>query len=403
MATWRGIFLLGFLFLAGAAEAQNLLPADGSFQPGGDAATLSAAAAGTPAGAAFNTGLSWERQGFHNGEPACLTVDFPAPAAWRETGLCYEFALRADRVELCVNGRRLATATGAGQRVTGELSRELLRWGGPNRLSLRVEGHQWTGGDVPDLVRVFPADGADAPITLAAEPPPLWHEYAAEEEVVLPVRLRATAEAGRVAGTLHVRVESDFHERVLALETAYVATADGAPLALRLGRLAPGFYAVSLRTTAADFSLAQDLWIAVAPTRIAAAPPAPAGLADYWDRARAELAQVAPEFRVTPEPALGTERQRVFTVAMRSVGGVELRAWLVTPARAGRYPAILHLPGYGVGMQPQWFLEGRADVVHLALDIRGHGRSAGQVNPGFGLPGFVGHQIHDAEAYVYRG
>ncbi|MBI2515578.1 MAG: alpha/beta fold hydrolase, partial [Opitutae bacterium] len=47
--------------------------------------------------------------------------------------------------------------------------------------------------------------------------------------------------------------------------------------------------------------------------------------------------------------------------------------------------------------------EGRADVVHLALDIRGHGRSAGQVNPGFGLPGFVGHQIHDAEAYVYRG
>ncbi|HEY0947594.1 MAG TPA: alpha/beta fold hydrolase [Opitutaceae bacterium] len=399
--------LLATLFIAcapqpGPLRAQNLVPADWVLVRGDDAGFL-AAESGTPEGQPIDLCLGWERQGFPGGESACLGAEFTAPETLRATGLRYEFALLARQAELFVNGRLVATAPAGGKTASGRLPDDLLRWGGKNRISARVLGHPWTGGDVRDFIRILPADDSFPRLDVEVLHPNPAHEYPDSRDIVLPIRLETTAGA-EMAGDLRWWVESDFHQRVRDGRSTFRAgTAGAAPLTLALGKLAPGFYCVCLRFSWDHREVAKDFWIAVAPTKIASAPSLPPDFDDYWQRARKELAAVPPAFAVTPEPGLSTAKQAVFTVSMRSLGGVELKGWYIVPARGGRFPAVLHLPGYGATMRPQRFLDGSEDVIRFALDIRGHGRSTAAINPGFGMPGYVGYQIHDPEQYVYRG
>jgi cephalosporin-C deacetylase-like acetyl esterase len=100
-----------------------------------------------------------------------------------------------------------------------------------------------------------------------------------------------------------------------------------------------------------------------------------------------------------------TARHLVYSVQMASVEGVMLRAWYIVPVKADaahRRPAVLHLPGYGEALPPQRFMDDD-EVIHLALDIRGHGRSTDVFAPGFAVPGFLGHRLGDPEHYVYKG
>jgi cephalosporin-C deacetylase-like acetyl esterase len=70
------------------------------------------------------------------------------------------------------------------------------------------------------------------------------------------------------------------------------------------------------------------------------------------------------------------------------------------PVKPGVYPAILHVQGYSSNKTPQTLYQGD-DMVSLALNIRGHGNSKDQVNPGF--PGYLQHHVDDKELYIYRG
>jgi len=380
-----------------ALFAQNLAPSDWVYRTGEDA-TARAAAPARP----FDLALSWERQGVHLQEPAGLSGEFVAPAAYRDAGLRYEFAIQAEQAELFFNGQSIGSAPGWGKDVSGLLPSDQVHWGERNRLVLKVRRHGWTGGEVRDFLRVLPASGAYPALGVEVLHSDPRHEYSDSAAITLPVRLGVQG-AAKISGTVHWWVESDFHRPILDRHDPFSAGDGGQPLQLSLGKLAPGFYCVSLRFNWESWEVAKNFWIAVAPTKIASAPVRPEGFDAFWDRAKRELAAVPPEFALTPEPDLSTAKQKVFTVSMRSVGGVELKGWYVVPARAGRFPAVLHVPGYGQSMDAKPLLDGRDDIAHLALDVRGHGRSTQQLNPGFGVPGFVGHQIHDTESYIYRG
>lgn len=384
-------------------RAQNLVPGDWRFvaEPRPEFFT---ADEGALDGSLFAFGFSWESQGFRNYGTAGLACEFTAPTALKTSGIRLSLSMHARRTEVFLNGRALTAVDGVDQRATCDLPADGVRWGESNRLALRVEGHEWTGGEVPDFVRIEPLATGMPDVhcdILFANPA---REYPAGLEIELPVSLRATASPG-LRGVLAWRVRSDDHRPILAQEQPLAASAQAETALLPLGRLAPGFYAVSLRFSASDGSVevARDFWIGVAPTQIASEPCTPADFAAFWDQARAELASVAPEFSIIPEAALSTADRQVYTVSMRSIGGVQLKAWYIVPTKPGPHPAILHVPGYSAAMRPEWFLDGPADFIHLALDIRGHGRSAAEINPGFGMPGFVGHDIHDPAQYVYRG
>jgi cephalosporin-C deacetylase len=99
----------------------------------------------------------------------------------------------------------------------------------------------------------------------------------------------------------------------------------------------------------------------------------------FWADRLADLAAVPPKFDLVPQPGLSTTEVEVFQAEMVSYGGVRIRGWYTVPRKPGKYPGILMVPGYGSAMSPA------TDVTYaavLALDIRGHGISKQDFNPG---------------------
>ena len=92
--------------------------------------------------------------------------------------------------------------------------------------------------------------------------------------------------------------------------------------------------------------------------------------------------------------------RNVYIVEMRSLGNVLIRGWYAVPKKSGKYPAIMHVQGYSGYMKLDWGYQGD-DMVVLALNVRGHGFSKDNVNPGF--PGYLQYFVNDKEQYVYRG
>jgi cephalosporin-C deacetylase-like acetyl esterase len=118
----------------------------------------------------------------------------------------------------------------------------------------------------------------------------------------------------------------------------------------------------------------------------------------FWDRARADLAKVPPEFNVIEKPELSANGVKVYLVEMRSLGGALVRGWYTVPQGPGPFPAVLQVPGHSSSMGPATWIN---DFAVLALNIRGHGNSKDSVNPGF--PGYLVSGLESEETYIYRG
>lgn len=136
------------------------------------------------------------------------------------------------------------------------------------------------------------------------------------------------------------------------------------------------------------------------PEMIVSPPDPQPDFAEFWQRARAELATVDPQFKMIRIDSLCTEKHDVFLVEMRSLDNVLIRGWYQVPVKPGRYPAIMQLPGYSSVQVPSYINYGD-DVIGFGLNIRGHGNSRDDINPGF--PGYILTNLADKENYIYRG
>ena len=72
----------------------------------------------------------------------------------------------------------------------------------------------------------------------------------------------------------------------------------------------------------------------------------------------------------------------------------------MVPKTKGPHPAILTVQGYSTFQQYTWTLPDDR-FANLVLNIRGHGNSKDDINPGF--PGFLLSGIEDKNKYIYRG
>jgi len=167
-----------------------------------------------------------------------------------------------------------------------------------------------------------------------------------------------------------------------------------------MGELQPGFYRVSAELISREDTLRRQVGIGVRPEEIVSLPDRPDDFEEYWDRARRELARVEPRFRLTRQVEHCTENREVYLLELYSLGNVLIRGWYMKPADEGQYPAILHVQGYSSVKGPDDLYQGD-DMVSLALNIRGHGNSRDDVDPGF--PGFLLQGLEDKESYIYRG
>ena len=118
----------------------------------------------------------------------------------------------------------------------------------------------------------------------------------------------------------------------------------------------------------------------------------------FWEQSLTQLAKVSPRFQITPQPNKARPRVRLHEVSMKSFGDVSVRGWLETPNRAGVYPVVLRLPGYGQSMKP---VGDQEDLIVFSFNPRGHGNSQDDV-PGTPQDYWV-RGLDDRDTYFYRG
>lgn len=204
-----------------------------------------------------------------------------------------------------------------------------------------------------------------------------------------------------LTGTLQATIVSDFGDTYadtsFSIQLKAKATRSNTWL---LPALPPGFYTLQLSLSNNDFAKRIQLGFGVDPEKIVSPRDAQPDFEAYWKRAKKELAAVDPQFRMIRKDSLCTETKEVYLVEMRSLGNVLIRGWYSVPAKKGVYPAVLLVQGYSSTILPEYADYGDG-IIGFGLNIRGHGNSKDNINPGF--PGYLQHQLSDKEQYIYRG
>jgi cephalosporin-C deacetylase-like acetyl esterase len=218
------------------------------------------------------------------------------------------------------------------------------------------------------------------------------------------IRLSAkitSLDASARQGVVRWRLETATH-KLLATRSHPIELAANASQELDVQFKAPnpGFFHVvcGFESTEKMPSSSESMRVGYAPELLQMPLTAATDFWTFWQAAKDELADVAPQFNVIPQAMTTTDKVNLYLVEMRSVDNVLVRGWLSVPKSAGPYPAVLRLPGYGSTMRPVTRFE---DLIVFSFNIRGHGNSCNDVS---GEPkDFWIRGLEDKSRYFYRG
>ena len=409
----RGLIPLSlFLGLVQGLYAQNLLTPVWKFNagdnsvwawPGFDDSSWDTIVAGTV----------WESQGYTDYDGfAWYRQEVFIPGTWRKRaerngGLVLKLGRIDDADVTYFNGQILGATGGLPPQYLsayGELRAytvpvDRIHWNAQNTIAIRVFDGGGGGGMVgypvsltirgmEELVDLVPMMDREDHLFLEEGP--------VSFQLMMENRMNET-----VKGELKISATSDFGDNILELtEDVRIGAGGIREKAVELGTLSPGFYRITLSLENETESKQLVFAIGVRPEEISSPLDRPDDFEDYWRRARRELDAVDPHFRLIRQDDLCTDTREIYLLEMHSLGNVLIRGWYMRPVREGVYPAILHVQGYSSTMGPLNLYQGD-DMVSLALNIRGHGNSRDDVDPGF--PGYLQYHVDNKEEYVYRG
>lgn len=290
----------------------------------------------------------------------------------------------------------------------------LTAWSQPRRYHIDASQIRW---DTENLiaVRVYDAGGdgglygGPVELRLAAldEKLNLKAVFETKDQILTPAtakQIQLEFSSGlkqTINGSLKATVVSDFGHTVA--DTVFrimMGQQQSRRFTLLLSRLAPGFYRLNLAFQNDDYARYESTAFGIEPEKIASPVDAQPDFDDYWKRAKAELSALDPQFKTIRLDSLCSPQREVFLVEMRSLGGILVRGWYSVPTKKGIFPAILRVQGYSTYAQPEDADYGN-DLIGFALNIRGHGNSRDELNPGF--PGFLLDGVDNKETYIYRG
>ncbi|MBI5874419.1 MAG: alpha/beta fold hydrolase [Deltaproteobacteria bacterium] len=121
---------------------------------------------------------------------------------------------------------------------------------------------------------------------------------------------------------------------------------------------------------------------------------------EFWNKRLSELKSVQAGFEMDKPVNKGSIIGR--DVWFRGYGNVKLHGYLAKPSNIKNAPAVLLLHGYSDYGRPSWAERyARMGFVAFAIDVRGHGKSRQDYNPGF--PGLMVDNILDSKNYSLIG
>jgi len=164
----------------------------------------------------------------------------------------------------------------------------------------------------------------------------------------------------------------------------------------------PGFYKVNFMVNVSDYDDTTRRVFGIRPEEIRSQHARPADFDQFWADTKAELAKVAPNFRITPVPKMNSDNRKVYLIEMQSLDNYTIRGWMTVPIvndKKKKFSVLLGLPGYQVDLQPLMGLDN--DLVIIALNVRGQGNSRGPLNTR--KDEYIFYRVEDKEHYVMRG
>lgn len=400
------------LLLTAPLSAQNLLPSEWKFSVGDDAAWSSAQFDDSGWGT-IKAGILWESQGYPGLDGiAWYRAQAVIPSALKAKaqkygGLVLKLAKIDDADETFLNGQLIGRTGQFPPNYIGkydalreyQIPAELVRWDQPNVIAVRVYDSSGGGGIYGGAPTLTVKGLADL-LTIRLLFKPENHILIGAKAAIIPVEI-SNAGPESVTGEATLEVKSDFQQPVTTLSQKVKISKHGKKtITFKFDAPPAGFYLGSILFKSDLVSQSHRFGFGINPEAIVSPSDAPVDFDDYWARAKKELAAVNPQYKLTRIDSLCTPTRELYLLEMRSLGNVLVRGWYARPVNPGKYPAILHVQGYSSVMQPAWIYNGD-DMVALGLNVRGHGNSTDNINPGF--PGYLLEQLADKEMYIYRG
>lgn len=361
----------------------------------------------------IKSGAIWEEQGFKNYDGYAWyrkTVFIPAEfkkEAIQNGGMILSLGTVNDVDQTFMNGK-LVSETGkmppnyaSAYNKPREcfVSADDIRWGKDNLIAVRIfdgaGGGGITGKDVMLKVKGTASIFKIEPIF-----PNPQQIFTNADKIEFSISFNNSSRI-KIKGQADFVLVNDFKDTIAVWsETIKVSAIKTKLLQLNKSKLSPGFYSLTIDFRSKYCNESKVFNFGVEPEKIVSPTNKPTDFDNFWMRAKRELAAVDPQYKLTHIDSLSTDKRDVFLVEMRSLYNVLVRGWYVRPKAAGKYPAILHLQGYSTDPKIGWGYPGD-DMAVLILNVRGHGNSRDDINPGF--PGFLQYNLKDKERYIYRG
>jgi len=205
------------------------------------------------------------------------------------------------------------------------------------------------------------------------------------------------------AGTVSYQV---FTEKGQGLSTASlkvnIAKKGIAKYAFDIPESQVGFYKVNFMVNVSDYDDTTRRVFGIRPEEIRSEHPKPADFDQFWQNTKAELAKVAPNFKVTPMFKYNSPNRKVYLIEMQSLDNYTIHGWLTVPITSNKhkkFAVLLGLPGYQVDLKPMMGLDN--DLAIVTLNVRGQGNSRGPINTR--KEEYIFFRVEDKNRYVMRG
>ncbi|MDD2797637.1 MAG: acetylxylan esterase [Bacteroidales bacterium] len=275
----------------------------------------------------------------------------------------------------------------------------LILWDQPNIIAVRVYDEAGNGGIIGEDISLS-VRGAVEMFRII----PMFHTKnrvaTGVSSVDMPLEVQNMSTTP-IVGTLKYYVLSDFFDTIAVKEIPIkVLPKTKHIFSSKLEHPTPGVYLVMAVVTSEQVNKKIKFNFIYEPEKMRSKDDTPSDMKEFWNRAHKELAAVDPQYKMTKVDSLSSTSRDCYLVEMRSLGNVLIRGWLLKPKKTGKFPTVLTVQGYATNVIPEWLFQDD-NVISFGLNIRGHGNSKDNVNPGF--PGFLSYQLGDKEQFIYRG
>jgi cephalosporin-C deacetylase len=161
------------------------------------------------------------------------------------------------------------------------------------------------------------------------------------------------------------------------------------------------FYNSTVTLASSKINMSQSYAFAIDPISTISPYPKPKDFKQFWVKTLAALRSIPPDYTLTKSATLSNDTMDVFSVEMRSLDSVRIQGWYVVPKGKQHLPALVYFQGYTTNNYPAPAYFKFSKYAQFFLNIRGHGDSNKDVNPGFGA--YLTYGLKNRSTYIFRG